>query len=293
MNTEVSSNKKSRTITAIAILLLLGTGVYLSIEIARNNRLTGELMEEKLSSETLLSEKLSLDKELVKLKLELKSLQGKNVNLDKALSSTTKQLENAQQALKKNQNQSTSLAHLKKQNQEMRKMNEDLEQQVTNFKTSLAQLQSSNDDLTRTVALLQDENKKLKEELEVERITFLNNVLAETSTTNKKLTVKAKRTRIITFTIDVPAQAENLKLKVTGPDGKEIPSTDGDLTVKVLSFEVKNTQAFYVTPSAFNGSQSKRVEMIYKPKVRLNSGVYKIEVLGDSRSIGGLQVKLR
>lgn len=103
MSAEGTNSKRSGIITTIALLLFIGSVVYLSIEIGRNSRLENDLKVEKLTSEKLLSEKLSLEKDNVKLKSELKSLEENNKDLMKEIKDLTNKLASTEKGFKKSQ----------------------------------------------------------------------------------------------------------------------------------------------------------------------------------------------
>jgi hypothetical protein len=85
-----TTGKRGSIITPIALLLFIGSVVYLTVEMGRNSRLEDELKTEKLTSEILLSEKLFMEKEIMKLKEELKSIQTQNSELDNQLKGLAK-----------------------------------------------------------------------------------------------------------------------------------------------------------------------------------------------------------
>jgi hypothetical protein len=122
----------------------------------------------------------------------------------------------------------------------------------------------------------------------------VNNSLVESSKRNQKQTIKAKSTKKLLTTIDVPSNAENLSFKITSPDGKELGEKQGALSVKVMRDSAKKPQAFYAaTNNSVAGHNYKRVELTFAPTAKLTSGIYTIDVLNDNLSIGSLQVKLK
>lgn len=292
MKTPGVTSKRSNITAAIAILLLIGSALYLTFEMRANEGLKEELKNEKLSSEELLSEKLSLEKEIVKLKMDIKTLEDNGKNLDKELESVTNKLVDAEQKLKDTQKQANSAAQLRKQNQELQRIKGELEEQLAGLRYSLTEINNANEDMERLIAQLRDENQNLKDNLKTFREASINDVLTESMKKNGKLTVTGKRTKKFVISIDVPSDAENLKLRIISPDRKELPVAGEDVTVRVISQKTQNSQAFYVAPDV-NGPTYKRVEMAYVPKEKLVTGTYKVMVLSNDMSIGSLQVKFR
>src|SRR6187549_2446614 len=131
-----NKSKRNSAVAAIAILLLIGTGIYLTVQIGKNSRLSDDLKIEKLTAESLLSQKLSLDKEISKVKADLKLSNAEVSDLERLLKETKTKLEAADRSLKKSKNQSSTVAQLKKQNKELAKQKDDLEQVIANYKNS-------------------------------------------------------------------------------------------------------------------------------------------------------------
>lgn len=292
MNNENSSIRKNIAL-AIAAFLAVGSLIYLTVEIGKNKRLQENLNKEKLASETVLSEKLSLDKELAKLRGDLKSLDAKNASISGLLASTSKKLDDTEQQLKGIQRNNASVAALKKQIQELNQVKHDLQLELDNLASSRNQLETSIGAMEQSIASLQSENRKLRDELAEARLN-LNNVLIVASSKNERLTVKARKTRKLTASIDVPNGAENLKFRIFSPDGKQVSNVENDISVNVIGNGVFKSQAFYAsTTNSAETQKYKRIEFVYAPKTKLMAGTYRIEVLNDTMSIGSLQVKFR
>jgi hypothetical protein len=78
----------------IALILFLGSVVYLSIVAAQKSKLEESLHYERLYSETLLSEKLLLEKDIQKNKIELKALSEEKHELERQLENALSRLLN-------------------------------------------------------------------------------------------------------------------------------------------------------------------------------------------------------
>jgi myosin heavy subunit len=289
-----NNSRRTSTLAAIAILLLIGTGIFLGFQLNKNGKLEADLKNEKLSAESLLSQKLSLDKEMLKIRTDLKQAEAQRAALDKSLADLTSKLDAAERDLKSIQRQNGSVSQLKKQIQELSTQRDGLERQIAQSKASLSQLQESNDDLQKMVALLQQQNHALSEELNSTRLAIMNDMLVASTKRNSKLTVKARRTNQLVVDMDVAGQAENLSFKVINPAGVELTDNHGSYQVQTIVPNKKASQAFYVAPtSSLPAPSFKRIQMTYQAKQKLSPGIYHIEVLSNSRSIGSLQVKLR
>ena len=257
-----------------------------------NNALEAGINSEKLKSEKMLSEKLSLDKEIVKLKQSISSLQGKNADLDKMLSSASSKIAMKESELKKMQKENASLKQYKQQLADIQKIKSDLETQISSLTNSLNASNKEKESLNRLVADLQLKNKDLMNELNQMQIASLDDIRIEAFKKNK-LTVSAKKTKKLDVNFLIPASnsSENLQFKITDPNGKLLTPADGTIAfvetddASLLTADLSNT--LYL-------KQTKQVKMQYTPKSKLKPGVYKIEILNsDSKYMGSLQVRLR
>lgn len=284
--------KRKKLITALAILLFIGSATYLVLEIRANSQLEEDLRNERLNTETFLSEKLLLEKEIGKLGEEIRVLSAKNKDLDHSLTSEKNKLEQVENELQKIHRHNRNINELRRANQQLTILKDELEQQVIKLTAAQQQLQESTDDMNQLIAFLQAENKKLKADLDAARLT-INDVRIESARRNDKLTAKAKQTKKLTATFIVPVDAENLKFKIISPEGRELNNTTENLTVRVLSNEVNKSDAFYVDANSSSaGTYYKRIEVMYAPAMKLKTGTYKIDVVNESMSIGSLQVRL-
>lgn len=288
-----NSSAKNNIAAAVAVVLFIGSIIFLSVEMGRNNHLEGELKNERLSSETMLSEKLSLEKGIAKIKSELKSLEWTNSDLNEALTASTKKLEKADDDLGRSEIQISSQAHLIKQIKELLKLKEDSELQLANYKISLQQLQSLNNDLEMAIGSIQQQNKDLLDELNIIGLVSMNEVLMESTKKNGRLTVKAKRTKNFIVNVGIPANAENLSVNITEPSGKKLADKEGTVAIKIIRENKPQSKAFYVAYSSSAPPAYNQVQIIYVANDRLLPGTYKIEILSNAVSIGSLQVKLR
>src|SRR5687768_4008294 len=85
--------KGPKAIAALTTTLLVASLFWLMNTKSVNSSLEAGLQKEKLNSETLLSEKLLLDKEIQKMKDQLFSLKGENLELDNLVRRTFAKLD--------------------------------------------------------------------------------------------------------------------------------------------------------------------------------------------------------
>lgn len=257
-----------------------------------NKSLESGLNTEKLKSEKILSEKLLLDKELAKLKQSIASLQGKNSHLDKMLSNASTKIAMKEGELKKMQKENASIKQYKQQLVDIQKIKSDLENQLTSLTNSLDASNREKESLNKMIANLQVKNKSLEDELNKMQIVSLDDIRIEAFKKNK-LTVSAKKTKKLDVNFIIPANtsSENLQFKITDPGGRLLTSNDG--TIAMIELEetpmltASNETTVYI-------KQTKQIKMEYKPKAKLKSGIYRIEILDEKNVyMGSLQVRLK
>jgi predicted nucleic acid-binding Zn-ribbon protein len=276
------------TVTFLLAITLVGLITFYEA----NKTLESGLNTEKLKSEKMLSEKLLLDKELVKLKQSIASLQGKNTDLDKMLNNASSKIAAKESELKKMQKENASMKNYKQQLAEVEKIKSDLESQLTSLTKSLDASNKEKESLNKMIASLQVKNKSLEDELTKVQIASLDDIRIE-AFKKSKLTVSAKKTKKLDVNFIIPANtsSDNLQFKITDPSGKLLTAKDGT----IVMVELEETPM--LTASSDNTvyvKQTKQVKMEYKPKSKLKSGIYRIEILNDKNVyMGSLQVRLK
>lgn len=281
----MSSDRKKQLnlpVVGILALLLIAAVVYLSVELGRNNRLGEKLKKEKVISETMLSEKLRAEKEVARITSELNELEKRYADSDRAHQTTQQELTLVKQELARSGSNSKLTAGLKSINQELLKSNEILQQRIAAHETSEKELQVDHDKLALTLALTESEADDLRDKLQklAGEGRTIRQSLIESTTKTQKLTVKAKRTKNITISGEVPADIQQATFRIFDPKGNELK--DG-ITTAYVSSDNKS-----VNNSGFN-----RFQMTFKPTRKLVAGLYTIDIFNDAGNIGSLQVRLR
>lgn len=289
MNTSLKNPKLiAGTVTFLLAIALIGLVTFYEA----NNSLESDLNGERLKSEKILSEKLSLDKEIMKMKQSIASLQGKNGELDKMLNITSAKIAAKEQELKQMQKENASLKQYKKQFTDLQAIKSDLENQIASLSNSLKMANQEKESLNRMVADLQIKNKSLTDELSQMQIASLDDIRIDAFRKNK-LTVSARKTKKLEVNFLIPANksSENLQFKITDPKGQALTPNDG-----VVAF-VETEDRPVMTASASDVvylKQTKQIKMDYTPKKKLKAGVYRIEIKDQDNSyLGSLQVRLR
>lgn len=276
------------TVTFLLAIALVGLISFYEA----NQSLEAGLNDEKLKSERILSEKLSLEKEIAKLKQSITSLQGRNADLDKTLSKTSAKIAEKERELNKISKENASLKQYKQQYADLQKIKNDLESQVLALNNALTAANKEKESLNRMVAELQVKNKSLSDELAQIQIASLDDIRVEAFKKNK-LTVSARKTKKLDINFMIPSKysADNLTFKISDPSGQVLSPKDGTIAyVETLETPILTADASDMQYL----KQTKQVKMEYKPKKKLKAGIYRIEVTNaDNTYLGSLQVRLR
>lgn len=284
------TNVKSKAIIATAVVLLLVTLIGTAFFYNSSQSMEKSLNNEKLKSENILSEKLSLQREIADFKTQISELQGKNSELDKVLAETSKKLGEKEAMANSLIRENGNIKMLKKQLSELNKMKKDFENQVTVLNETIQNMSSEKTILNQTIASLQKENKELAANLDIISSMTADNYLIESNRKNGKLTVMSKRTKKMAVSFKVPENiVENISFKITKPDGITIEGKDKGIAYTVSS----NGDELLASISTDEIKVSKKIEMTYEPKEKLKPGVYKVEMFNGKKYIGACNVKLR
>lgn len=281
----------SKVIATITTVFLLASLFWLLSSRRSAASLESELQKEKLEAETLLSEKLLAEKELARLKEQTIELTGKKQDLELQLQSVSASLEKRDADFSRMTRENRSLAQLRKERAELVAMQNQLQNDLQASRASYDGLKKENEELNSTVALLQERNRLLSEDLNRSLLSAIDQSLINATKRNDgKLTIKANRTKKIAASFDVPANFNNLNYRIVDSNGNVLSANDGTITSKTTPSD-KNLVASS-TPSA-EGSKLQKAEMVFIPTKKLKTGVYRVEVSNDNLYVGSLNVKLK
>jgi myosin heavy subunit len=278
-------------------LIITGSLVFLFLSLASvgfyytsNKSLAKNLNNEKLRSEMILSEKVSLDKEILNFKNQLSALKGTNNELDQVIAQISQKLKEKETELSNIKRENGSIKSLKKQLDEISKLNKDLDGQVASLNESVKKLNSEKETLNETIASLKAENQELAENNKIMSSLKADNYLVQTTRGKNKLTVKARRTNKIAVSLKVPANMiENLQFTIIKPNGMKVKGNDKGMAVRTIDDDDQLMVSIYNDEIKV----SKNIEFSYTPKEKLKPGTYKIEMYNGEKYIGSCNVKLR
>jgi len=287
--------KTQITKTQTVLITVTAAALILSVIIFYSNRsLKDQLQKEKIRSETLLSEKLNLEKSIDKFKKDLASLQGKNAQLDKIVRETSDQLTKKESEIRKLMAENASLADLKKKNEELEVLRKQLEEQIASLNMNMDQLIAENKKYSEQLASMKTENASLATHNALLEAMLADNYRIEAlKGRHDKLTVAARRTNKLMVSFDIPAEVgKDLYFKILTPDGQELSSRNDESVIMKFYDENKNLMAS-LTGTAAGNQNAKRAELIYKPVNKLTKGIYKFNVYNGKEYMGSIQVRLK
>ena len=273
--------------TALLFISLIGIGYYYNA----NSSLKGGLNQEKLRSESLLSEKLSLSKEAEKLKADIVSWKGKSKEADSKLDNDLKRITEMEGTIRNLRRDNASLQSLRNELAELKKIRTDLEAHIANLEGTNKAKENRINELTAELSSLQSELAETRKKILPVNITDNFRIESQRGRKNR-LTVNAARTKRMVVSFEIPmAMTENVSFQITTPDGEHITSDSKALTHEVI----EDGRNFIASLSPLTGEfeVSKRVEMTYSPHNKLEPGIYTIDILHNGVKSGRSQVRLR
>jgi hypothetical protein len=274
-------------------LFLLGIIGLISFSVSNKSK-KKELNKEKLINETILSEKLLLDKHIDRYKNENQSLKNRNNELDTLLFNsyieiTQKnwQINNIQQDNRNNvRSLELKLKESRKQIVDLNKKNDSLIM-ANNIWTR------EKNDLNKKNISLQNQINNLNDRIKDLYTVVADNYRIETKKTKKNmLTIEAKKTTIIQFGFDIPENINtDIKLRIINPKGYDISGSESGISYMIV--DNPNNLTASISPEINNIARPNRIEMTFKPKEKLQFGIYKIEILNKDGLIGSCQFRLK
>jgi peptidoglycan hydrolase CwlO-like protein len=291
MKTKIS---KTTAILLISGVLLFASMLLTGVFMSSSNQLKKQLNGSLLKSESLLSEKLTLDKQLNNLKGDVSSLSRERNDLQSRLDETNKRLaqkENELRAMKRSENK---ISDLEMQIADLRRQKSDLEQKIDQLNSTIAGLDGENSKLQNMVSLLEKENKDLNGNLQILLAKSSDNYRIEAFKGKKeKLTVSARKTKKLKVGFNIPENIiTDVTFKIITPEGKTFSSKDKFISATIIENDDEGLVAS-VTPMGGDFEVTKRIEMTYSPQGKLSPGVYKIEILNKLVTVGNCQIRLK
>ena len=284
---QFSKSKLVATVATTGFVLALGFGI---MQQHQNAKCTEAMNESKLFGEKSLSEKLKLQKQFDQTKSELTGIQQKNVELKKEIASEKRQLKETRTKAEALGKDNGRVKSLEKQLSESKKNKAAIEAQLAELGQKIKSLEEQNQSLDLVAKKAQAEAKKAKDDLALNH-SLASNFRAEAHKGKKsKLTVLAKKTKKMVVGFDVPQSlGEGVKFQVKTPSGKKYMSGSDELKAQ----QVSNTGLIFASAGNPEMEVTKRIELTFKPKDKLEAGIYHIEIINGSTKVGTCQIALR
>lgn len=282
------NNRLQIALVAGIILAVLFSGIFL----INNRSLKKDLRTEKITSEALLSEKMSLDKSLEKIKGELSTEKGKNANLDKKINEISSQIEAKENELKKIKAENYSLRPFKAKVKELEASILGLNNELNTLKTERDNLILENQSLITKLASVQNDYEKVVSNSIILKAMASNNHRVEAVRgKNDKHTIRAKRTQKLIFSFDLPSDTGNsISFKLKCPENKVYDSKDNkSASIKIT----KSDRNFFENNQVLEKTETKNIELMFIPEERLKGGEYEFMVYNDGSYIGSSKLSLR
>lgn len=283
------SSRSWKVASAVAIILLLGALGWGGWNARQNQNLKAERDQEKLKVESLLSEKLLVEKNLRSIESQMEQIVTKNEALQRQIVEANNLANLKDESIKQLQRQ---LAANKKSYSDLNAINKDMEGKLAGLNQQIAQLQDERLAAAKETEALRNQIDNLKNELALAHNAYYDKVQVEATRGKKdKLVVKASRTKKLKATVVIPAGLKDVQFQLFDPNGKLISSSADDGLMAVKINEDKNATASQSNTGSTKGF--KEAMMTFIPKRKLAAGTYRVEVLSENLSVGTFQLRLR
>lgn len=282
--------KSSKAVAVVTTVLFVGSVMWLMNTKSVNSSLEAGMKEQQLRSEALLSEKLLLEKDMEKFKDQLAKLRGENASLDDLAKKAMARLKEQESGYDRMKRENASLAQVRKQRQELEALKNQLQNELTSLRASYAALEAKNNELNNTIVALQERNKTLTDDLNRAMFATVDQTqIQAVKGKAEKLTVKARRTKKLIASLEVPANLKNLSFRIADSNGNVLKPEQGTLAFTAVPSDNNITAS---SDPGVEGNKLQRVELVYLPKQKLKTGVYTVEVLNENLYVGSLKVRL-
>lgn len=270
------------------IILFAGSLIWLLVSRQTISTLNTELDKTKLKSESLLSEKLLTEKDLDKSTKKTESLSETLSELEKSVKN---QSELVSTQTEENRRIKRALQFAKEQEQKDKSLTDALREKLTRQIDQHTALQKQETLDTDSIHSLLNTIASLEAQLHdaITRSIDQTHIIAEKR--NNKLTSRASRTEKLVANVELPARLNQLSFVVEGPDGAVLSDNAGAVSVRQIASDQSLTASLKGIPQL--ALQNKKMEVVYKPKMKLKPGTYTIKIYNGSDYVGTMYASLR
>ncbi len=284
--------KNRKIILSAAFLLVFATTGTLFFN---NVRLKEVVSAEKMKAESLLSQKLQLDKSLELTKKDVADLQVQKRSLEQVVTEANRNLAARIAEAGKLTSQIASLKKFKDKAEELEKQKAQLDKEIDELNKTLMLAQAENSKLNEKIASSARANSNLSDDNAILKSMVSDNYRTEAFRgRNEKLTVNARKTNKLQVSFDLPGQVteKDLYFRIITPEGLEF-SSNRDLAATIEIIENNDDLLVSADPAAGGIAGNRRVEMSFKPQKKLADGVYRFNLYNGDRFLGSTQLRLK
>ncbi len=284
-----NSNQKTLTYIGAAIIALLLLGLILTM--VYNSRNKKSLAAEKLNSERLLTEKLTIQTDLERIKQEIASLKLKSDENARLLSDTEAKLTDTEKRMRSLSAQSAKKS--KAAEEDFQKQKAALEKEYADLKLNYDNQMSVNGNLQKKLSEMEAQTNDLLGKLKM--MNTFNSDNFEVVTTRGKTdrqVVVARRVKKLNVNFEVPQSlTDAISFKIVTPAGTTITPEDKSLSW-IFPPNARHLTAS-LSPVTSEFEESRRVSLTYAPKEKLVGGEYRIQIFSNGQNIGNCRIRLR
>jgi myosin heavy subunit len=283
--------EKSKLVAALVTVVLFGA---LATSLVYNSNLKNRLSDQEAMTGEMLAQKQMLENEMTDYKMRVQSLTGKNAAMDELMCKKEKELSLKEAEIKKLIKNNADVNSLKKQLADLKKMKSDMEMQVDALNLTISKLKNENQDLAKQVKSLKSENEMMAKNIKILSSMNTDNMIADAlKRKGVKNTVFARKANKLYVSFNLAQDvASNVKFKVTTPGGKVVSTEQDGLSYKLIDIP-NETLTADASGSVNVNPNTKKIEMVYKPKEKLKSGTYTIGIYNGDTYLSSCQIRLR
>lgn len=294
MNTEVIRREKmTKAYAAIITIMVFVTAAGLIWYHDAMSKWMESANAEKIKNESLLSEKLSLEKSIADMMGELNVIKGQNASVTKKWKDAVAAQKSSEWKIDQMSGENAKAKKLIKEVENLRSIKTEMSNELERLKTDYSNAMAENLKLNQQVAMLKDENSELTALVTSLNQVAVNNSLVEATKGKKeRLTVAARKTKKLKVGFDIPEEmVGNLYFQMMTPSGDQVSSNES--TISFFESEINSELIASSEKVTAETVKKKHIDMVYKPETKLQSGIYKIDVYSGKNYLGTTRVHLK
>lgn len=294
MTTEKKAKLFAGTVTGLLILALMGSLYFYNTGQTHKS----DAAKAHMAHDSILALKHQLDQEIAGMRNELASAKGRNEDLDRKLAESTSELNMRQAEIDRLIAANANSNALRRQLTDLKAERESLNEKILALTTQNQNLSAENQRLLNSINVLENDKLALQNKLSATDFAAnrAGNFRVDMRKNNGKVTSKAKRTRDVLISFDMPANAappgnlkNNLYVVLVAPDG--IPVTNK--SSKSVTLNNGNVITPIKTQGVDMSQNPQTVEIVLSLDDKIKSkGIYTVRVFTNEGLIGSSQITM-